>query len=73
MQGPENAYAADAQDDFLLQTHFTITAVKPGSELTVRGAVFFQMGIQQIKPGFADIDLPDGHINRPGIQVDFDF
>ena len=68
-QGPQHAHAAYTQDNFLLQPRFIVTAVKPGGKLSVPALFSFKMSIQQIEPGLADIDLPDRHIDRSGVQV----
>ena len=63
-QFAEGAYAADAEQDFLLHAVLPVTAVELMGNLTVLGDVGLEVGIEEIEVGAADGNLPDagGHI-----------
>ena len=57
--------AADAQQDFLTNSHFGVAAVENGSDLAVSALVLLDVGIEQIERDPSDIDRPDLGVDRP--------
>ena len=45
----QDADAADAEDDFLLDAHLAIAAVEAGRELAIPGRVLLEVGVEQIQ------------------------
>ncbi len=61
-QGAQGANAADAQHHLLADAHLVIAAVELGRDQAVIGAVFLQVGVQQVERHAADLHPPDVHL-----------
>ena len=60
----QRANAADAEDDFLLDSRFAIAAVEPRRQLAVPRRVLFEIGVEQVQLHAADAHAPDGDQHR---------
>ena len=54
----QHANAADAENDFLLDARFAITAVQTRGQLAVPRGVFLEIGVEQIQRDAAEPDPP---------------
>ena len=68
----ESPDAADAEDNLLANPRFLIAAVEGGSDRSVFGGVFGDVGIEKIEARPADLDLPDRRLHQPSGQFDRD-
>ncbi len=56
---PQHAYAADAEDDLLLDACFAVAAVKPGGQLAIPRRVLLEIGVEQKQADPADAQPPN--------------
>ena len=59
--GLEDADAADAEDDLLLDARLAVAAVEPRRELAIPGRVLLEIGVEEEEPDAAEPHLPDRH------------
>ena len=68
-QGAQGANAADPQQDLLQYAHLLIAAVELGRDQAIIGAVFLQVGVQQVERHPADLHPPDVHLESARAEL----
>ena len=59
--GLEDADAADAEDDLLLDARLAVASIETRRELAIPGRVLLEIGVEEEEPHAAEPHLPDRH------------
>ena len=69
-EGAQRAHAADAENNFLLETRLSIAAIQACREIAILGGVFLEPRVEEVEVHAADRELP--HVGQNGAIAERD-